>query len=312
MRHYNLLLLLAILFLLAACNFKSKKTYVEDIAQPELAPLDSGVINYKDKQPFDTLLHLTGKKILLSDSILKEIEFISFVDDKVVLRKKCEYNTTKFPVGNDEFICIRPFDSLIIRASSDGYSKKIYYLTLQPNNEKLMVDTSKNRIVFAYNYYRVFHVMDMDAKTVKTIDFEGGNYNYKFTTFMDGVDKNNIYYVDSFAGDEYFYLLYWGHSYFELYKNIYKGWIKARNGDYLKPENYQWNLPNIVEQYDWNGNPVGKYLLEGNPITNEGCFVVDEKNQRFYFLVSEWDRLYTVAVISSLVCSQKSLIAYDF
>ena len=310
----KLFILLPILFLLIACNFQNKKTaYTEDLEKPQLPPLDSVVINYLDKQSFDTLFHLAGEKIPLSDSLLKDVRSISFKNNKVVLHKRFQDGMKKFPVGKDEFICLK--DSFIIHEDSIE-SKKIHCITLNPksiyqNYGQLIVDTSKNRMVFAYGYYHVIQVMDLEAKAVKTLDFEGGNHNKKFTLVMDAPNPNPIYYIDSFAGDDYFYLLYWGHSYSEFYRNIYRGWRKTGNGKYEKTQNYQQNIPNIVEQYDWNGNPVGRYILEGDPIRDEGRFVVDEKNQRFYLLVSEcYDYNYDFFPVS-IECNE-SLITYQY
>jgi len=302
--------LLAILLLLVTCNFQSKKPYIEDVTESLLSPLDSGVVNYKDKQPFETFLHLKGKKVNLSDSLLKDIGSISFIDNHVVLHKYFpQFKIAKFPIGNDEFICIRPSDSLIIRATSDGDYKKNFNLKMWPNDGSLMVNSSKNRVVFAYKYFHLFHIMDMEAKMVKTIEFSDGNHHKKFAITMGGHDTNTTYYVDSFAGDEYFYLLYWGHSYSNLANNIYKGWQKTHIEEYTKPENYQWNLPNIVEQYDWNGNPAGKYILEGNSVRHGDCFVVDEKRQLFYLLTSECDKFYPY--VGFAYCNNL-LIAYQF
>jgi len=307
----KLLILLTVLFLSIACNFQGKKTHTEDMQKPQLPPLDSAVINYQDKQPFDTLLHLTGEKVSVSDSLLKEISSISFEDNHVVLHKNFQDIIKKFPVGNDEFICIRPYDSTIIRATSDGDYKKIYRLKLQPNSGTLIVDTSVNRMIFAYSYYHVFQIMDLEAKTVKTIDFEGGNYKYKFAGIMDAPDPNILYYTGAFAGNDYFYLLYWGYSPKLFWDNIYKRWQMAGRGQYVKPPNYQYDLPNIVEQYDWNGNPINRYLLEGENV-GSGCFVVDEKERRFYLLVSECYKYAPFIVGMECMASNESLITYQF
>jgi len=302
----KLLILLTILLLPIACNFQEKKTYMENEAKPLLPPLDSGVVDYHDKLPFDTLFHLTGEKVPLSDSLLKEVEYISIKDGKVVLHKNYTNGPVKFPVGNNEFIYVK--DSFIIHTTiyeDSIVDRKIHRLTMFPSSGTLIVDTSKNRMVFAYSYYHIIQVMDLEAKKVKTIDFEGGKYTYKFITIMDAPDPNIIYYIDAFAGENYFYLLYWGHSSSELFNNAYKGWQETRNGKYVKTADYKQNLQNIVEQYDWNGNPVGRYLLEGDP----GYFVVNEKTQQFYLLASE---CYGYTPFMAFLVCNKSIIAYQF
>jgi len=306
----RLFVILTILSLSIACSFRGKKTYTEEMEKSLLSPLDSIVVDYHDKQPFDTLFHLTGKKVLLSDSLLEEIRSISFRDDKVILHKNYQNSPVKFPVGKDEFIWVK--DSFIIHSTiyeDSIVDKKIHSLIKYPNSGTLIVDTSKNRMVFAYEYYHLIQIMDLEAKSVKTLDFDGGIYKYKWLLVMDAPDPNNMYYIDAFAGGDYFYLLYFGHSFSEYFNQSIKGWRYVWNMKFVKTEYYKQDLPNIVEEYDWNGNPVGRYLLEGDPVRGSGCFVVDEKEHQFYLLASECYG-YT-PFLDFLVCN-KSLIVYQF
>ena len=215
-------------------------------------------------------------------------------------------------IGNEDFIYLK--DTSIIRttiAKDTVIEKKLYDLTMRPGLGSLVINVSKNRMAFAYRYYQLIHIMDLEAKTVKTIDFKNGNHHYEHNkrTCMDCVDRSIRYYCDAFAGDDYFYVLYWGHSYLELFNHVGKGWRWAgREKRYVKTEHYQQNLPNIVEQYDWNGNPVARYLLEGDPVRRgEGHFFVDEKEQRFYIVASECYATF----MATLMCGE-SLIAYSY
>jgi hypothetical protein len=350
---------LAILFLFVGCNFHTKKELPASVEEFRLLPLDSGVVYYQHKLPFDTLYHLTGEKAL--DDTLSQYSFLFIKDNLLILNNwvwnsethisrqfshyalssmqllnqvddtlshldiiitpdtalVCylwdTYNLRLYKyyksgereldsalsikphsqissindIGNHIFVCLK--DSSIIRTTNKEDSigeKKIYDLPMRPKWGRLIVNTAKNRMVFAYTYFHLFHVMDLDAKTVKTIDFNNGNhyYDHEFEHAMDAPNPNIAYYCDAFAGENYFYLLYLGHTSEEFINNANKGWKWSKSKkNYVKTDAYQQSFSNIVEQYDWNGNPVAKYLLEGN----SGDFVVDEKNQRFYLLAAE-------------------------
>lgn len=192
-----------------------------------------------------------------------------------------------YHIGNTDIIYHK--DSLITHTSFTKDTvltkEKLYNLPMNPSWGELIINPSKNRMVYVYRYFHLFHIMDLDAKTVKTIDFNNGNHHYQFReSCMDCIDPNTIYYCAAFAGNEYFYLLYWGHPYTAFYEHS-KGWKwSKKEKSYVKTEKYQQNIPNIVEQYDWNGNPISRYLLEGNPSTSNNYFVVNEKGQQFYLL----------------------------
>lgn len=113
------------------------------------------------------------------------------------------------------------------------------------------------------------------------------------------------YYCDIFAGEDYFYVLYMGHSYEEYINSIYKKKVTQK---YVKFDAYQQEMPNIVEQYDWNGNPVGRYLLEGAIVFDEGKFSVDETNRQIYLLISE----NCVTFMSSISCSDQFIVTYPY
>ncbi|GHS96363.1 hypothetical protein FACS189421_01320 [Bacteroidia bacterium] len=289
----KLLVSLAILFLFFACNFHAKKEFLESTEGYLLPPLDNGIVYCQDEWLDDTLFHLTGEKILPEDSILNEVRYISFRDSQVVLHTDFKKQMEMIPIGNNDFIYHK--DSSIIHTTIIGNSireKTIYHLTMHPSKGKLVINASKNRMAFAYKYYHIIQVMDLEAKTVKTIDFKNGNhyYDHQFdiSGHMDAPTPHIEYYCDAFGGEEYFYVLYWGHSNEEFINNVGNGWRWSNvKRNYVKTDVYQENFPNIIEQYDWNGNPVSRYLLEGHPALGEGYFVVNEKDQQFYLLASE-------------------------
>lgn len=215
-------------------------------------------------------------------------------------------------IGGGDFLYVN--DSSIIHATNtvDSVSdRKVHDLnSLDPHLGKLAVNVSKNRMVYAYSYYQVILVMDLDAKTVKTIDYQNGNYHYDYRHryMMGGGNPNPKFYCGVFAGDDYFYALYWGYSDIEFVNRSVRGWRwSISEQKYIKTDQYQPGLSHIVEQYDWNGNPVRRYLLEGDPSRGDGAFVVDEKNQRFYLLSSECYDSFMMA----LRC-ERSLMMYSF
>ena len=219
----------------------------------------------------------------------------------------------KLPIKDNEFIYSR--DSIIVHAThltDTIHEKKIHDLSLKPSSGNLITNVEKNRMVYVYQYYQVIQVMDLDAKTVKTIDYQNGDYNYDYRHLneLDSWNPNTKYYCDVYAGNDYFYLLYWGFSHKEYSVEVVKGWKWKREkdkGKYVKTNKYEQKFPNIVEQYDWNGNPQNRYVLTGNPALNQKRFAVDEERRQFYLLSSE-----CYASFMANLLHEKSLIAYPY
>lgn len=128
------------------------------------------------------------------------------------------------------------------------------------------VNEKKNRMVYAYKYFKILKFMDMEANTVRTLNFEQGDFNDGSLMMMDGLDQNVTHYWGMCAQDDYVYCLYSGRTPIEVGREGGKGIL------YI-----------YVEQFDWNGNPVRKYKLD-----HWGYFTVDEKGKRL-ILVSTWD-----------------------
>lgn len=128
------------------------------------------------------------------------------------------------------------------------------------------VNVKKNRMVYAYKYFKVLKFMDMEANTVRTLNFEQGDFNDGSLKLVDGLDQNVTHYWGMCAQDDYVYCLYSGRTPMEVFRDASKG-----------------NCYIYVEQFDWNGNPIRKYKLD-----HWGYFTVDEKGKRI-ILISTWD-----------------------
>ena len=125
----------------------------------------------------------------------------------------------------------------------------------------------KNRMVYAYKYFKIIKFMDLEAKTIKTINFEREEFNEGSTYVVNGLDQNVSHYFGACAGDKYVYFLYIGRTPFDVTKE----WGK---------ENYYI----FVEQYDWNGNPIKRYRLN-----QFGKITVDEAQGKLYLVSNNYD-----------------------
>ncbi len=158
----------------------------------------------------------------------------------------------------------------IYRINKQGDSivtKEVFNLALNPKRKSpfnyigaFAVNSSKNRMVYAYKYFKILKFMDLDGKKVRTINFEKETFKQGSIYKVNGLDSNVTHYWKIASGEDYVYLLYSGRTPYEVGKESSKG------------INYIY-----IEQYDWNGNPIKKYKLD-----QWGYFTVDEKNKKFY------------------------------
>jgi hypothetical protein len=218
-------------------------------------------------------------------------------------------------IGNKDFIYRQ--NSLIVRASiteKGTLVDTLFRIPLHPHRGELLINSANNRIVFAHHHHHLFHIMDLETNAVKTIDFKQGIHYYcrEYEHCMGCPNPNSSYYVDAFSGENYFYLLFWGHNeYKAFFEHSRRGWRRVEGGsifEFEKTDEYAQNIPNIVEQYDWNGNLVARYLLEGNPTSAwQRNFWVDEQNRQFILLATDYQLLGRGTWFSRL-----SLMVYSF
>lgn len=166
--------------------------------------------------------------------------------------------------GVDEFTNISPnkylyvYDSKpgrgIFQVEMDGDSARInevFNLTLNKQMESpfayygsMAVNTQRNRMVYAYKYFKVVKFMDMEGKNVRTLNFQQKGFDDGSLHMADGIDSNLTHYMQVLPTDDYVYITYSGRTPYE---------VAAENG--------KQNFYMYIEQYDWNGNPVKKYRI---------------------------------------------------
>lgn len=158
-------------------------------------------------------------------------------------------------------------------------SKEVFNLALNPKRKSpfnyigaFAVNQKKNRMVYGYKYFKILKFMDLDGKSVRTINFEKDTFDEGSVYKINGLDQNVTHYWKIAAGEQYVYLLYSGRTPFEVLKE------KNRGNSYI-----------YVEQYDWNGNPIKKYKLD-----QWGYFIVDEQSKKIYLASTDFDNPFFV------------------
>ncbi len=182
-------------------------------------------------------------------------------------------------LGKSDFIYIdnSKTGKSIFRTYKNGDSivtREVFNLALNPKRKSpfnyigsFAVNAKKNRMVYGYKYFKILKFMDLDGKTVRTLNFERDTFDENSIYKINGLDKNVTHYWKIAAGKDYVYLLYSGRTPHERVKEIRKG------------INFIY-----VEQYDWNGNPVKKYKLD-----EWGYFTVNEKGEKIILTSFDYD-----------------------
>lgn len=182
-------------------------------------------------------------------------------------------------VGDDDFMYVTDSKTgkSVFRITQNGDSvskKEVFNLGLNPNRKSpfayigdFVVNPQKNRMAYAYKYFKIVKFMDLCAQTVRTINFERDEFDEKSPYKINGLDQNITHYWGACAQDDYVYFLYSGRTPTDVWKESRK-------------ENYYI----FVEQYDWNGNPIRRYKLD-----QWGYFTVDEKNKKLYLASTNHD-----------------------
>jgi hypothetical protein len=178
-------------------------------------------------------------------------------------------------IGKNEFLSeeISTGGKSIYRLAKTNDStqvEEIYNLNLNPDLDFfgayygcLAANEKRNRMVYAYQFYKVISFMDLDGKNVRTINFKQSEYDESTRHVADGLDLNVTNYWGICAQPDYVYALYIGQKPAE---RMAEGTSSC-----------------FIEQYDWDGNPIRKFKLN-----RTGRFVVDEKNKRLY--LSDWSK----------------------
>lgn len=158
---------------------------------------------------------------------------------------------------NKKFISHRK----IFKVSQQGEHfkiKEIYDLNTDVSDKNrmmggsLVVNVLKNRIMYVYDRHKIIRFMDLDAKTVKTINFEKDSSTISDINFQAihsiGIRDNSVY-----------------------IKYVFLPPVDDKR-------RICWKDSVIVEQYDWNGNPGHKYQLK-----RDGYYLLDDSCKKMIF-----------------------------
>jgi hypothetical protein len=193
--------------------------------------------------------------------------------------------------SDKEIVNLNPHDFIYVETTRTGKSifrtvadddsvdvKEVYNLGLDSKIKSgfsyigdFVVNVRRNRMAYAYKYFKIIKFMDLDARTVRTVNFEKEQFDESSLRIADGLDNNVTHYWGACAGERYVYFMYSGRSPVAIHREM------QRQKEKYKPYIY-------VEQYDWNGNPVCKYKLD-----HWGYFTVDEPNSKLYLLSTHDD-----------------------
>ncbi len=128
------------------------------------------------------------------------------------------------------------------------------------------VNASKQRLVFAYKYFKRLVFCDIENMTSKVVDFESEKQKKRGSAISVMSPENITHYWGMSVQDDHVYVLYSGRSPIDVSKEL-----RSSSG-YI-----------YIEKFDWNGNPVAKYKLD-----NWGYFCVAE-DERTLYLASTTD-----------------------
>lgn len=123
----------------------------------------------------------------------------------------------------------------------------------------LRVNAKQNRMVYAYKYFKIIKFMDLEGKTVRTLNYQQTGFDDQSLNIADGMDSNITYYMQVLPTQKHVYITYSGRTPYDVGK-----------------DNSKKNYYMFVEQYDWNGNPIARYRLD--QFTT--CLTVDENEHR--------------------------------
>jgi hypothetical protein len=189
-------------------------------------------------------------------------------------QKRSIYN-----IGKDDFIYIDESETgkSIFRSymgNDSVVTKEIISLQLNPNRKSpftyigdFVINNKKDRMLYAYKYFKILKFMDMEGKVVRTLNFQQEEFDEKSLRIVNGLDANVTHYWGVSAQKDFVYCYYSGLTPSDVIKEAKKGIFHVS-----------------VEQYDWNGNPIKKYKLD-----TWGYIYVDEDRNELLMLSTHND-----------------------
>ena len=134
--------------------------------------------------------------------------------------------------NNKEPITINDLDYF-----NDSYESSSFYTGVLALNE------NQNKMVYAYNYFRRFDILNLDGKIITTVKVTPETASPAKRKSSNFLPKSPMCYMGIRAFDDRFFLYYVGHTPNALEKN-------------------NMLLPSYIEEYDWNGKPLKRYKLK--------------------------------------------------
>jgi hypothetical protein len=135
-----------------------------------------------------------------------------------------------------------------LKMPKDDHKEPFFY-----SNQGVLASNGRS-IVYTYSYKKQIDIYDVNLSLKKSVVWDHKQIKPTIGDFNNTVHE----YLNIYAGQKYFYVLYSGMS-------------DASNSK-TPQKNYS------LEVYDYNGNPVVKYALEKIPVS----FTVDEKRGLLY------------------------------
>jgi hypothetical protein len=151
---------------------------------------------------------------------------------------------------------------------SSSHTEQIYNLSFKENIRSWAaykgdfgINPNKNRMVYAYKYFRQIEFIDTESLESTTVIFDDpARINLDLS---DVLGPHNItHYWGLSAQKDYVYILYSGRTPVEVHN-----------------ENLKSSGHIYVEQFDWNGNPIRKFKLD-----RWGYFCIDESENTLYLI----------------------------
>jgi hypothetical protein len=139
-------------------------------------------------------------------------------------------------------------------AFSDQYKNWAAYIGNFGANGK------KNRLVYAYKYFKRLVFFDTKNNTSKVVSFTSFSETKKGSALAIMAPTTVTHYWGMSSNDKYVYVLYSGRTPIEVHKET------SKSSGYI-----------YIEKYDWNGNPISKYKLD-----HWGYFCVNQKENTIY------------------------------
>lgn len=204
----------------------------------------------------------------------------------IYARQKKGWGVNDFTnIGPDKYLYV--YDSKpgkgIFQVEMEGDSARIneiFNLTLNKNRKSpfaytgsMTVNTQRNRLVYAYKYFKVIKFMDMEGKKVRTLNFLQKSFDDGTLKVANGLDANVTHYMQAIPTCDYVYITYSGRTPYTV------------GAEHNKQNYYMY-----VEKYDWNGNPIKKYKLNDFSVFT----TIDEKTDQLVLVAYYHDDPFVV------------------